>query len=99
MYSIFTYGSETWTLTNVLEDRIKAVDIWCLRRIGRVSWKEKKTNVEVCKLLKTEQTLPPKIKTRKLQYFGHTERQNSLLKMALEGKVEGKRPSGRPRYT
>ena len=34
---------------------------------------------------------------RKLQYFGHMTRKNSLQKLLLEGKVDGKRQRGRPR--
>ena len=61
--------------------------------------KKKKTNIGECKLVKTEQTPLPKKKTRKLEYFGHRERerQNSRLKMAYDRKIEGKRPPGRPR--
>ena len=99
VFSIFAYGAEAWTLTKVLEDRINALEMWCLRKIGKVSWKEKKTNKEVCTLLGTHQKLLNKIKTRKLTYFGHIERQQSFLKQVLEGKLEGKRPRGRPRYT
>ena len=31
IYSIFTYGCEDWTLSNVLEDKIEAFEMWCLR--------------------------------------------------------------------
>ena len=47
IYSILMYGSETWTLNKQLEDRIDAFEMWVYRRIGRTSWKEKKTNKEV----------------------------------------------------
>merc|ERR1712226_731497 len=36
VYSIFTYGSEAWTLSKVLESKIEATEMWCLRRIGNV---------------------------------------------------------------
>ena len=34
---------------------------------------------------------------RKLQYFGHLTRKDSLQKLSLEGKVDGKKQRGRPR--
>ena len=37
------------------------------------------------------------IKRRKLSYFGHIRRHDSLEKRILEGKVEGKRSRGRQR--
>ena len=95
--SIFTYGCETWTLTEVLEDKIEAFEMWCFRRIGRISWKDKVTNQAVLQKLGTERNLLKSIKQRQLRYYGHIKRQNGFLCEALEGKLEGKRPRGRPR--
>ena len=39
------------------------------------------------------------VKQRQLRYYGHIKRQNSFLTHAIEGKIEGKRPRGRPRTT
>ena len=44
IYPIFLYGAETWTLTKAEEDKINAFEMWCLRRMGRISWKAMKTN-------------------------------------------------------
>ena len=41
VFSIFTYGAEAWTLTKVLEGTIEAFEMWCLWRIGKISWKDK----------------------------------------------------------
>ena len=99
IYSVFMYGSETWTLTKTLEKKINALEMWCLRRMGRISWKEMKTNNEVCNIMQTKPDLLAKIKTRKLNYFGHIQRHNNVCKMIMEGKVEGKRARGRQRTT
>ena len=97
IFSIFMYGSETWTLTKTLEKKIEALEMWCLRRMGRISWKELKSNKEVCAIMKTKPNLLNTIKSRKLKYFGHVKRHNTICKMILEGKVEGKRARGRQR--
>ena len=44
VYSILLYGSESWTLNKMMEDKINAFEMWVNRRIGHLSWKEKKTN-------------------------------------------------------
>ena len=99
VFSVFSYGSEAWTLTKTMEEKIDAFEMWCLRRMGGVSWKEKKTNEEVLKKLKTERKLLKTIKQRKLRYFGHVKRQDGFLKMTMEGRIEGRRTRGRPRTT
>ena len=97
IYPIFLYGAETWTLTKKEEDKIKAFEMWTLRRLGKISWKAKMRNADVLSMLNTEQKLLGEVKKRQLEYFGHTKRHNSIRKEILEGKLEGKRPRGRQR--
>ena len=40
IFSIFTYGSEAWTLSKVLEQKIEAFEIWCYRWMANISWKD-----------------------------------------------------------
>ena len=96
IHSVLLYGVETWTLNKELERRLSAFEMWTFRRIGRISWERKMTNEDVCSLLKVQPELLNTVKKRKLQYFGHTVRHNSLCKSILEGKVEGRRGRGRP---
>ena len=51
------YGAETWTLTKVLESKIEAFEMWCFRRIGRISWRDKVSNDDVMSKLNTERQL------------------------------------------
>ena len=44
IYSIFTYVCEAWTLSKVLEAKIEAFEMWCLRELGNVMSKDKLTN-------------------------------------------------------
>ena len=99
IFSIFTYGSEAWTLSKVLEDKIEATEMWCLRKISNVQWKDRVTNEEVLRRLGTERKLLEKIKKRKTRYYGHIKRKNNILTTAVEGRVNGRRPRGRPRNT
>ena len=99
VYSVLLYGSETWTLNKNLEKKIEAFEMWIFRRMGKISWTEKKTNKEVCKMLNVQPTLLKTIKSRKLQYFGHIKRHNNICKHIMEGNIEGKRARGRQRRT
>ena len=73
--------------------------MWCFRKMGAISYKDRVTNEDVLKKLNTERKLLKTIKQRKLRYFGHVKRQNGFLKQTLEGKIQGTRPRGRPRTT
>ena len=96
-YFLLLYGCETWTLTKPLMEKIEACEMWFLRKMGNISYKQKITNDEVLRRLGTQRTLLKSIKTRKLSFFGHTKRHNNIMKDILEGKLEGRRPQGRPR--
>ena len=98
IWSVLLYGCETWTLTSNLEKRIEAAEMWMYRRITKTSWKEKKTNKEVLKQLGIPKTeIVNTIKRRKLAYYGHVRRHETLQKKILEGKIEGERGRGRRR--
>ncbi|XP_068713739.1 uncharacterized protein [Montipora foliosa] len=97
IYSIFAYGCEAWTVSKVLEAKIKAFEMWCLRVLGNVRRSDKVTNERVLTKLKTKRQLLSDIQKTKLKYFGHIKRKNNILTTALEGNLEGKRPRGRPR--
>ena len=99
VYSVLLYGSETWTLNKNLEKKIEAFEMWVFRRMGKISWTEKKTNKEVCAMLRVQPTILRTIKCRKLQYFGHIKRHNNICKHIMEGNIEGKRARGRQRRT
>ena len=98
IWSVLLYASETWTLTSALEKRLEAAEMWLYRKITRTSWKDKPKNEEVLKQLGlTETSLVKTIKRRKLAYYGHIRRHDSLQRKILEGKIEGKRGRGRRR--
>ena len=81
-----------------MEKRLEAAEMWLYRKITRTSWKDKKKNEEVLKQLGlTETSLVKTIKRRKLAYYGHIRRHDSLQRKILEGKIEGKRGRGRRR--
>ena len=45
VFPIALYGAETWTLRKHERRKIDAFELWCWRRVLRVSWMEIKTNI------------------------------------------------------
>ena len=85
-------------MNNSIEKYINAFELKCYRRILKISWTEKRTNKSVLEELKiSENWLLNNIKSRKLKYFGHIKRHDSIEKIILEGVVPGKRRRGRPK--
>ena len=97
--SILMYGCESWTLTAELEKRIQAFENKCHRKLLKISYKEHKTNAyvkeEIRKRMGHQEPLLSTIKRRKLIWFGHTTRHDTLAKTILQGTLEGKRKRGR----
>ena len=97
VWSTLLYGAETWTITKTLTKRIDAFEIWTYRRMLRILWKEYKPNEEVLNMMKTSLKLMKIIKKSKCEYFGHFIRPNSIQRLLLEARIDGKRGRGRPR--
>ena len=45
VFPIVLYGAETWTMRKHERRKIDAFELWCWRRVLRVSWMERKTNI------------------------------------------------------
>uniref|UniRef100_A0A8D9FEY5 Uncharacterized protein n=1 Tax=Cacopsylla melanoneura TaxID=428564 RepID=A0A8D9FEY5_9HEMI len=82
-----------------MEKRIEAFEMYLYRRILKISWMQKITNVEVLNRMQKEKELLQTIKERKIQYLGHILRgeKYALLQLIFQGNIEGKRSRGRPR--
>ncbi len=57
VFSIATYGCESWVMTKNDKKRIDAFEVWCYRRLLRISWTDKKTNIWVVNKIGTYLTL------------------------------------------
>ncbi|KAI5734561.1 hypothetical protein M8J77_007970 [Diaphorina citri] len=99
VFSTLLYGAEVWTLKKNNEKNINAFEMWCYRRMLRIPWTDKVTNVEVLRRMDKIMELEYTIKKKKLEYLGHILRgpKYKLLNVILEGKIEGRRGRGRRR--
>ena len=74
---------------------IDGFELWCRRRLLRVSWIAKRSHQSILKEISTEYTLEGLMLKPKLQYFGHLMwRTDSLEKSLTLGKIEGRRRNG-----
>ena len=73
-------------------------ELWCWRRLLRVTWTARRSNQSILKEISPEYSLEGLMLKLKLQYFGHVMRRtDSLEKTLMLGKTEGRRRRGRPR--
>ena len=62
--------------------KIDAFELWCWRRVLRVSWMERKTNISIIESIKPEWTLESRVTKAALSYFGHVWWEHEGWKMA-----------------
>ena len=68
---VVTYGCESWTLKRTKSRRIDAFRLWCRRRLLRVSWTARRSNLSSLKEINAEYLLEGLILKLKFQYPGH----------------------------
>ena len=72
--------------------RIDAFKVWCWRRLLRVPWTARRSNLSILKEINSEYSLEGIMLKLKLQYFGNLMwTANSLEKTLMLGKIEGER--------
>ena len=72
--------------------RIDAFELWCWRRLLRVPWTARRSNLSILKEISPEYSLEGLLLKLKLQHFGHLIwRADSLEKTLMLGKIEGRR--------
>ena len=78
--------------------RIDAFELWCWRRLLRVSWTARRSNQSILKEISPGISLEGMMLKLKLQYFGHLMRRvDSLAKTLMLGGIGGRRRRGRQR--
>ena len=92
------YGCECWTIKKAECGRIDAFELWCWRRLLRVPWTARRSNLSILKEISPEYSLEGLMLKLKLQYFGHLMRRtDSLEKTLMLGKIEGRKRRGQQR--
>ena len=89
IWSIALYGAETLTLRAVDQKHLESFEMWCWRRMEKISWADHVRNEEVLLRVKEQRNILHKIRTRKANWIGHILRRNCLLQRVIEGKIKG----------
>ena len=92
---VVMYGYESWSIKKAEHWRIDPFELWCWRRLFRVSWTARRSNQSILKEISPEYSLEGLMLKLKLQYFGCLMwRADSLEKTLMLGKIEGRRRRG-----
>ena len=89
------YGCESWTVKKAEHWRIDAFELWCWRRLLRVSWTARRSNQSILKEVSLGISLEGMMLKLKLQYFGHLMRRvDSFKKTLMLGGIGGRSRRG-----
>ena len=91
------YGSEAWNFSSTVNEKINAMEMWCYRRILKISWEEMISDEKVLDIIGKRKSLLQDLIRRKMRFAGHIMRGSSglLPRLVLEGMIEEKRDRGR----
>ena len=79
---------ESWTVKKAESRRLDAIELWCWRRLVRVPWTTRRSNLSILKEINPGISLEGLMLKLKLQYFGHLMRRvDSLEKTLMLGGV------------
>ena len=75
VFPVVTYGCESCTIEKAEYQRIDAFELWCRRRLLKVTWTAGRSNQSILREIKPEYSLEGLMLKLKLQYFGHLMQQ------------------------
>ena len=95
VFPVVMYECESWTVKKAEHRRIAAFDLYCWRRLFRVPWPARRSNLSILKEISPGCSLEGLMLKQKLQYFGHLMRRvDSLEKSLMLGGIGGRRRRG-----
>ena len=98
VFPVVMHGCDSWTIKKAECQRIDAFELCCWRRLLRVPWTAGRSNQSILKEISPEYSLEGLMLKVKLQYFVYLmQRIDSLEKILMLGKIEGRRRRGRQR--
>ena len=94
-FPVVMYRCGNWTIKKAEHPRIDAFELWCWRRLLKVSWTARRSSQSILKEINPEYSLEGLMLKLKFQYFGHLmQRADSFEKTLMLGKTEGGRRRG-----
>ena len=71
VFPVVMYGCENWTIKKAEHQRTDVFELWCWRRVLRVSWTARRSTQSMLQEISPEYSLEGLMLKLKLQYFGH----------------------------
>ena len=71
VFPVVMYGCESWTVKKAENRRTDAFELWCWRRLLRVSWTARRSNQSILKEISPRISLEGLMLKLELQYSGH----------------------------
>ena len=94
-FPVVMYGCVSWTIKKAECLRIDAFELWCWRRLLRVPWTARRSNLSILKDISPGCSLEGLMLKLKVQYFGHLMRRvDSLEKTLMLGGIGGQEEKG-----
>ena len=83
VFPVVMYGCESWTIKKAEHQIIDAFELWCWRRLLRVSWTARRSNQWILKEISPEYSLEGLMLKLKPQYSGHLMQRTDSLEKTL----------------
>jgi hypothetical protein len=90
VWSVALYGAASLTLRAVDQRHLENFEMWCWRRMEKISWTDHVRNEEELLRVKEQRNILHEIRKRKANWIGHILRRNCLLQRVIEGKIQGR---------
>ena len=71
VFPVAVHGCESWNIKKTECWRTDVFELWCWRRVLRVSWTARRSNQSILKEISPEYSLEGLMLKLKFQYFGH----------------------------
>jgi hypothetical protein len=89
IWSIALYGVETWTLRAVDQKYLESFEMWCCRRMKKISWTDHVRNEGVLLRVKEQRNILHEIGKWKTNRIRNILRRKCLLQRVIGGKIKG----------
>ena len=88
---VLMYGCGAWTFSKEIENRLRATEMWFLRRMVRISYVDNTRNEEVLERAGTTRSLDKEARKRQAVVFRNVMRRKELEHLVTTGNIDGKK--------
>ena len=81
VFPVVMYGCKSWTIKKAECWQADAFELWCWRRLLRVPWTARRSNLSILKEISPECSLKGLMLKLNLQYFGHLMQRTDAFKL------------------